>query len=81
MTHCYHWVAVHARLHRPARDPTRVEVEHDRQVQPTLVGAPIGDIRDVAGQLSARANTLRIITFLNTDMAKLARALQREGTN
>lgn len=37
---------VDARLHRPADDLAREKIEHDSQVQPTLVGPDVGDVGD-----------------------------------
>ncbi len=39
-----HQARLHARSHAPANDLAREQVKHNRQVQPTLVGANVGDV-------------------------------------
>jgi hypothetical protein len=39
-----HELRGHLRLHRPADDATRVQVEHHRHVQPALGGRHVGEI-------------------------------------
>lgn len=34
----------HLRFHRPADHPTRVQIQHDGHVQPTLVGPDVGEV-------------------------------------
>jgi len=39
-------VAAHTRLHRPTNYLSREQIEYHRQIQPTFVGADIGDVGD-----------------------------------